>query len=135
VGIPTSTTPHRNVEHPFNIAELVVAAGANYVSRWTTYHVFPLMESMQNAIRKKGFSFVEIIAQCPVSFGKQVGMRTAQPFLDDFKKNSIRIEKARGMSEEELEGKYVIGKLVERNRAEFTDNLLALNRRVQGEGS
>jgi hypothetical protein len=31
------------------------------------------------------------------------------------------------MPEEELEGKIVIGKLVERKREEFTDNLRSLN--------
>lgn len=132
VDVVTTTTPYRNVEYPFRIAEMVMAAGANYVSRWTTYQVFPLMESMQNAIKKKGFSFVEIISQCPVSYGRRVGMKTAQDFLRHFKENSVRVEKAKNMSEEELEGKFVIGKLIERNRKELTDELRALNLRVQG---
>jgi 2-oxoglutarate ferredoxin oxidoreductase subunit beta len=131
-GVPTTTSPYKNIEYPLNIAEVVAAAGANYVSRWTTYHVFPLMESMQNAIKKKGFSFVEIISQCPVSYGRRVGKRTGQDFLIYFKENSVRVEKAQNMSEDELEGKFVIGKLVERNRKEFTDELGALTKRVQG---
>ena len=130
---PTTTTPYKNIEYPFNIAEIVTACGANYVARWTTYHVFPLMESMQNAIKKKGFSFVEIISQCPVSHGKRIGKRTGQDYLTEYKDKSVRIEKAKDMSEEELEGKFVIGKLVERNRKEFTEELFALNKRVQGD--
>ena len=110
-----------------NISELVAAAGANYVARWTTYHVFPLMESMQNAIKKNGFSFIEIIAQCPTSYGRRVGMRKGEDFLHMFKDKAIRIEKTKNMSEEELEGKIVIGKLVERKREEYTDNLRKLN--------
>ncbi len=133
VGAKTTTSPYRNVEYPFDIAELVAAAGANYVARWTTYHVFPLMESMQNAMRKDGFSFIEIYTQCPTSYGRRVGMRTGEDFLNFFKENSVRIQKAKEMSEEELEGKFVIGKLVERDREEFTTSLSKLNERVQSE--
>ena len=135
LGVRTTTSPYENVEHPFKIAELGAASGANYVARWTTYHVFPLMESMQNAMRKDGFSVIEIYTQCPTSYGRRVGMRKGEDFLRYFKENSVRIQKARDMSEEELEGKFVIGKLVERDREEFTVSLRKLNEKVQGEAS
>jgi 2-oxoglutarate ferredoxin oxidoreductase subunit beta len=131
MGVKTTTSPYESVEYPFNIAELVVAAGANYVARWTTYHVFPLMESMQNAMQKDGFSFIEIYTQCPTSYGRRVGMRKGEDHLKWFKENSIRMEKAKDMSEDELEGKLLIGKLVERDREEFTVSLRNLNKRVQ----
>lgn len=108
--------------------ELVAAAGANYVARWTTYHVFELMESMQNAIRKDGFTFVEIMSQCPVSYGKVSGFRDAVSFLHHLKDTSIHIDEARGLPEEKLAGKIVVGKLAERNRTEFTQALADLNR-------
>lgn len=126
-GVATTTTPYRNVEHPFKIADLVAAAGGSYVARWTTYHVFQLMESMQNAIRKKGFSFIEIMSQCPVSYGKMTGMRDAVSILNHLRDTSILVEDATGMSENELEDKIVVGKLVERERSEFTDGLRELN--------
>ncbi|MCK4969823.1 MAG: 2-oxoacid:ferredoxin oxidoreductase subunit beta, partial [Thermoplasmata archaeon] len=131
VGIPTSTTPYKNVEYPFNIAELVAAAGANYVARWSTYHVFPLMESMQNAMKKDGFSFIEIYTQCPTSYGRRVGWRKGEDFLNYFRDSAVRKEKADGMTEKELEGKFIIGKLVERDREEYTVSLRKLNERVQ----
>jgi 2-oxoglutarate ferredoxin oxidoreductase subunit beta len=127
MGKRTTTTPYRNIEHPMRIAELVAAAGASYVARWTTYHVFPLMESMQNAFKKKGFSFIEIIAPCPTSYGRRVGMREGQDFLNWFKDKSVKIDKAKKMSEEELDDKIVIGKLVDREREEFTEALEKLN--------
>ena len=133
VGIPTSTTPYKNVEYPFNIAELVAAAGANYVARWSTYHVFPLMESMQNAMKKDGFSFIEIYTQCPTSYGRRIGWRKGEDFLNYFKEKAVHVDKAKDMSEEELEDKYVIGKLVERDREEYTLSLRKLNERVQKE--
>jgi 2-oxoglutarate ferredoxin oxidoreductase subunit beta len=130
-GIKTTTTPYRNVEHPMQIADLVAAAGASYVARWTTFHAFQLMESMQYAIEKKGFAFIEIVSQCPVSFGKSAGQKDAVTALHHFKDNSIHVDDAKGMTEEELEGKFVIGKLVERHRSEFTDGLAQLNRETE----
>lgn len=133
VGIKTTTTPHRNVEPAFRAADLVATAGASYVARWTTYHVFPLMESMQNALKKKGFSFIEIISQCPENYGRRIGLRTGNDFLKRFKEQSIRIEKARDMSEDELEGKIVIGKLCDLNKPEFVTELHKLtNELVEG---
>ena len=122
-GVKTTTTPHRNVEPPFHMADLVVAAGASYVARWTTYHVFPLMESMQNAMTRKGFSFIEIVSQCPENYGRRIGLRTGSDFLNRFKDQAIRIEKTRGMSEEELKDKIIIGKLCDQDRPEFVTEL------------
>ncbi len=123
VGVKTTTTPHRNVEPPFRVADLVAAAGASYVARWTTYHVFPLMESMQNAMLKRGFSFIEIVSQCPENYGRRIGLRTGTDFLHRFKEQAIRIDKTRGMSEEELENRIIIGKLCDRDRPEYVTEL------------
>jgi 2-oxoglutarate ferredoxin oxidoreductase subunit beta len=127
-GAKTTTTPYRNVEHPFKIAEIVAAAGASYVARWTTYHPFQLMEAIQNAIRVKGFSFVEIMSQCPVSFGKLVGMSDPADLLRHLRDRSIAVEETEGMSEEELDDRIVVGTLVRRRRDEFGAGLRAVNR-------
>lgn len=134
-GVPTTTTPYRNVEHPLPAAELVAAAGANYVSRWTTYHVFPLVKAMKEALRVKGFSFVEIISQCPVSYGKLVKMRKGSDFLKQYREQSVNVNKAADMSDEELEEKIVVGKLQEKNREEFVSVLRRINERFQNERS
>jgi 2-oxoglutarate ferredoxin oxidoreductase subunit beta len=126
-GTRTTTTPYRNVEHAFKIADVVAAAGASYVARWTTYHVFQLMESMQTAINKDGFSFVEIISQCPVSYGKMTGMGDPVDILNFIKDSSVPWDKADAFTEDELEGKFVVGKLVERKRSEFGAGLRRLN--------
>ena len=126
-GAVTTTTPYRNAEFPFRIAEVVAAAGANYVARWTTYHIRKLITAMKDVLQKDGFAFVEIISQCPVSYGRRVELRDGVAFMEHFKKNSVSVSKAKDMSEEELEGKIVVGKLVERNRTEFTQSLRDIN--------
>jgi len=130
-GVPTTTTPYDNAEYPMKIAELVAAAGANYVARWTTYHIRKLTAAMKEALQKKGFCFVEIVSQCPVSYGRRVGLRDGVAFLEYFRDNSVGVKKAAGMSEQELEKKIVVGKLVERDRIEFTESLRRINERVE----
>ena len=46
--------------------------------------------------------------------------------LKQLRDASIHVDDTQGMSEEELEGKFVVGKLVERQRAEFGDGLRQL---------
>lgn len=130
-GDVTTTTPYRNAEYPLKIAELVAAAGANYVARWTTFHARKLIDSMKDALQKPGFSFIEIVSQCPVSYGRHVGLRDGVAFMDYYKKNSVRLDRAADMSEEELEGKIVVGKLIERNRIELTESLKRINEECQ----
>ena len=123
VGVKTTTTPHRNVEPAFKIAELVKTAGASYVARWTTYHVFPLMESMQNAINKQGFSFIEIVSQCPDNYGRRIGLKSGNDFLTRFRDQSIKFEKTKDRSEEELKDRIIIGKLCDVDRPEYVSEL------------
>lgn len=84
----TTTTPHGNKENPFDLCMLVKSAGATYVARWTTYHVRELIKSIKEAIINKGFSFIEIISQCPTYYGRKNNFRTASEMLMWFRDNS-----------------------------------------------
>ena len=126
----TTTTPYGNTEQPFKITELVAAAGANYAARWSTYHIFKLKKAMKEAIEKKGFSFIEIISQCPTSYGRKIGQKEGIDQLKHFKSNSIDVKSKDKYSEEDLENKIVVGKFIERNRREFVDGLQEINRKV-----
>jgi 2-oxoglutarate ferredoxin oxidoreductase subunit beta len=123
IGVRTTTTPHRNIEPPFRVADLVATAGASYAARWTSYNVIPLRKSMQKAIKKKGFSFIEIISQCPDNYGRRIGMRSAVEFLRLFKEKSVRIEKTGKMSDEELKDRIIIGELRDEDRPEYVSEL------------
>ena len=61
----TSTTPYGNPSLPGDFTAIVIAAGASFVARWTTAHMMQLKDSIKKAIQKKGFSFVEVVSQCP----------------------------------------------------------------------
>ncbi len=66
----TSTTPFGCGERSFNLPHLMAAVGASYVARWTVLHVRQLMQAMDRAMRKKGFTFIEVLSPCPTGFGR-----------------------------------------------------------------
>ncbi|AIF69531.1 2-oxoglutarate synthase [Palaeococcus pacificus DY20341] len=131
-GANTTTSPYGNIEHPINISETIAAAGASYVARWTTFHVYQLIESIKKALQVKGFSLVEVVSQCPVQFGRRNRMKTPAEMLRWFQKNSVPISKAKNMSPEELEGKIVIGEIISRERPEFTEELNKIIEKLGG---
>jgi 2-oxoglutarate ferredoxin oxidoreductase subunit beta len=70
IGAKTTTTPYGNFEAPFNVPYLVAAAGAPFVSRWTTIHVRQLIKTMHRVFQVQGLAFVEIKSPCPSAFGE-----------------------------------------------------------------
>ncbi len=74
-GGPTDTSPYGNPEYPFNLVDLVSAAGATYVARWTTYHAVELTRSIMEALEHRGFSFIEVLSQCPTYQRHIFGLR------------------------------------------------------------
>ena len=67
----TTTTPSGNPEGPFNLPYLAAASGATYVARWTMLHTRDVTESIEYCLTKKGFSFIEVLAPCPVNYGRR----------------------------------------------------------------
>ena len=67
----TTTTPYGNPEAPFNLPLMAYASGASYVARWTILHARDLTNAMNEAMEKKGFSFIEVLAPCPVNYGRR----------------------------------------------------------------
>jgi len=65
-GTKTTTTPHGNVEDPFDLCKLAETAGATHVARWSTAHPRQSVKAIMKGIRKTGTSFIEILSQCPV---------------------------------------------------------------------
>lgn len=115
----TMTSQLGNMEYPFDLCQLVAACGAPYVARWTTFHVRQVINSIKKGIQKKGFAFIEVIAQCPTQYGRRNKIGNGVAMMKWFKANSIRKEKAKEMSKAELEGKFIIGESVDTEKAEF----------------
>jgi 2-oxoglutarate ferredoxin oxidoreductase subunit beta len=119
LGKFSSTTPYGSKETPFDLCELAVAAGANYVARWTSYHVKELRSAVIAGIQTPGFSFIEVFTQCPTSFGNRNKIRQATDQMALLRKNAVFVHKAKEM---EKIGKpispdaYIVGEYVRRAR-------------------
>ena len=70
VGSRTTTSLHGAVERTFDTIELALAAGASYVARTTTFDMQEIPLRIEEALRHKGFSVVEVLTQCPTYYGR-----------------------------------------------------------------
>jgi 2-oxoglutarate/2-oxoacid ferredoxin oxidoreductase subunit beta len=119
-GALATTAIHGNVEQAFSIAELAMTAGAGFVARGTVYHATLLDELIEEAILKRGFSVVEVISHCHTQYGRRNQSGSAVEMLRRQKEAAVRIEKAQGMTEEELKDRFTIGVLVDRHLPIYT---------------
>jgi 2-oxoglutarate ferredoxin oxidoreductase subunit beta len=133
MGVKTTTTPYGTFENSFeDISRLVIAAGASFVARWTTTHPRQLTNSIKKAIQKKGFSFIEVISQCPVQYGRKTGLASAVQMMEDYKKRSILLKEAEKLSPEELNGRMVVGELVDIEKPEMVEEVQKIKRKAAG---
>lgn len=128
--IKTATSPYGHLESPFDICELARVAGSIFVARSTVYHVKLMDRLISQALKKKGFSVLEIIAQCPVQYGRRAGFSSAVEMMEWQKDNTVTIEKAKKLSEEELQGKTRIGVLVNREAPSYQQRLERLKKKA-----
>ena len=120
-GAYASTAPYGSIEPNFNVSELAVAAGATYVARGTAYHAAQLGTLIEKGIRKKGFSLIETIVQCPTAYGRRNRFRSILDLLHWQKEHAVPVKAAEKMTPEQLEGKFTIGVLADKDRPEYTD--------------
>jgi 2-oxoglutarate ferredoxin oxidoreductase subunit beta len=110
----TTTSRKGNIEKPFNIPNLVGAAGASYVARWTTAHVRQMERAFIEAFQKKGFSFVEIISPCPTYYGRMNEQATGLDQMRYYRYNSIVKHYANPADVDiSLNGQIIVGKFID----------------------
>jgi len=109
----TSTSPYGNVEPAFNICDLIASSGAVYVARWTSLDIRRLQKSIQEALNKRGFSFIEVIIPCPTLFGRRNKFDDTLKMMEYFKAHSVvkhgvsTTEIAINLGEDIIVGKFV----------------------------
>lgn len=116
LGSVATTSPYGNVEQSFDLCELAKACGATYVARSTTYHYEMITKQVVKGLKHKGFSFLEVISQCPTYFGRFNLIGTPAEMLEDQKAHTVRIGKEDGSEE-----KIIIGDLYEREAREYIE--------------
>lgn len=117
----STTTPYGNAEKHFEPCDLAAAAGATYVARTTVYHSVHMDKMIAEALEHRGFSLVEVISNCHTYYGRFNKRGDAVSMLNSFKDESVTKAKAKNMTEEELEGKWILGKIYDVEKTEFCD--------------
>ncbi len=129
-----TTAPYGNIEPPFPICDLAVAAGASYVARSTVYHALELDKFISEAISKDGFSVVEAVSYCHTTYGRINKLGTAADMMRALKDNSISQTAFGNLSPEEKTNntKIVRGNFANIDRPQYTNSYSSLITRVQG---
>ncbi|MBI4938945.1 MAG: hypothetical protein HY846_12170, partial [Nitrosomonadales bacterium] len=117
-----STTPYGNYEYPFSLPLLMDAAGATYIARWTSLHSRNVTQSIEEALLRKGFSFIEIISPCPTLYLRRNRLGDGVDQLQNYQDNSILKHGADTRETAiDYQGKIVIGKFVEKNKPTYLE--------------
>ena len=106
-----TTAPYGTIERSFDLAELAKAAGATFVARATTYHAQLLSDIIAQGIQHNGFSLIEAITACPISFGRQNKKGDAPKMMQWQKEAGVMLAAWDRLSAEQREGKFPIGVL------------------------
>ena len=128
-----TTAPYGNLDRSFDIAGLAYGAGASYAARGSAYHVQQTIQLIQDGIRNRGFSIIDVASICPTYYGRKNKKGDAVEMMKWQRDNAVTVEQASKMSPEELKGKLVIGLLHHIQYPEFTFKYTELIRQLAEE--
>ncbi len=120
-GRKATTAPYGNIDRSFDIVDLSKGAGATYIARGDVFHAFRLSYLIAEAARHKGFSVVEAVSTCPISYGRHNKFKGAADMVNYLKKRTIALNRASRMNPEALEGKIITGIFYESEDEEYCD--------------
>jgi 2-oxoglutarate ferredoxin oxidoreductase subunit beta len=123
-GARATTAPYGNPELPFNLPFLLVASGANFVSRWSNLHVRQIKDDVLYAFAKKGFTFIEVLSPCPVGFGRSNSIEDGLEEMELYKERCEIFRQGEvGTDELDIDLRedrpIYVGRFVDRDRAEY----------------
>jgi len=80
-GAVASTTPAGNTEPPFDACKLLIGAGASFVGRVLAANPVVMTDLLVDAMVHRGFSFVEVVSDCPEYYGRYNQLRSGSEML------------------------------------------------------
>jgi 2-oxoglutarate ferredoxin oxidoreductase subunit beta len=130
-GDKGSTAPYGSIEPNFDIVELAMGAGATFVARETVAKPFLMDRVIEKAIRKKGFSLVELMTPCPTTYGRRNKAGDAIRMTEYLKDHSASLARFEKLPDDKKADTLKTGVLADRERPEYTE-LYAVMVRQQG---
>ncbi|MFC2160984.1 thiamine pyrophosphate-dependent enzyme [Acidobacteriota bacterium] len=115
-----STAPFGNYEYPFSLPYLAEAAGATYVARWTALHLRRVTKSIQEALSRKGFSFIEVITPCVTLYARRNRLGDGLNLLKYYYEQAeIKHGADTRTVDIDYQGKLIVGKFVEKDKPDY----------------
>ncbi|MEW5693545.1 MAG: 2-oxoacid:ferredoxin oxidoreductase subunit beta [Candidatus Hydrogenedentota bacterium] len=133
-----STSPHGNIDQPFDICELAIGAGASFVARTTVAHPNLLYQYILQGLKNNGFSVIEVLVNCPTNFGRRNKLGDAVNMIKSLKEMAITMDslKSKWMKEQnidlsDLEKHILTGIFTDIKKPRFIENYASLIKRLQ----
>ncbi|MBI4495514.1 MAG: 2-oxoglutarate synthase [Deltaproteobacteria bacterium] len=108
-GVPPEIPIFGELAPPFDLCDLMRAAGAAYVARWTVFQARDLSLSVQKALLHPGLSFIETVSFCRTHIGGRFGFRSAVEMMQAYRDRSVPVEQVRTLGLVGLRGRWVVG--------------------------
>jgi 2-oxoglutarate ferredoxin oxidoreductase subunit beta len=132
VSAITVTSPDGNIEHPFNLVSVAAASGAVFVARWTALHARRLTKSIEKALQKKGFTFIEVVSPCPTLYDRYNRHGTGLEVMKKYREISVIRNFSDPMQAEiDYRTRIVCGEFVDSEKPEFSDLLEEHGKKLQ----
>lgn len=115
-----TTAPYGTVDRPFDIYDLAKGTGATFIARATTFHTQLLTDVIAQGIDHVGFSVIEAITACPISYGRQNKKGSAPNMMKLQKEHGVMLAAYEKLTPEEQADKFPIGVLYKAHAPEYT---------------
>ncbi len=130
-GVYTTTTPKGNVERPINIIKILGSIKIPYLARWCVTHPRLLINSIKKALRKEGFSFIEVISPCVEVFGRHIGIRDPVEFYLKLKEKIVIKNTSPENAELDWNGKIICGEFLDLELGKGYVSMITSDRRLK----
>ncbi|MHA1156563.1 MAG: thiamine pyrophosphate-dependent enzyme [Candidatus Heimdallarchaeota archaeon] len=111
VGAKSKTTPYGKISFPFNLSHIAIANGATFCARYTVYEYVQLAKAIGRGMAHQGFSFIEVISNCHVNFGRRNNLGDSIAMRQMYKKVRVPMkEEDIGLDIHKTDIKFEVGK-------------------------
>lgn len=114
-----SFSPYSLFEEPFNVPHLANSCGALYTARWTALHVEEIADSVSEALKKNGFSVIEILSPGP-NFYTDIDAIESDLLQFYFENSEVKSEEPKNVGIVP-DAKITVGRFTDHERPTFID--------------
>jgi 2-oxoglutarate ferredoxin oxidoreductase subunit beta len=127
-----ATAPYGNIDPSFDLCQLAIAAGASYVARAHVGNAVFLEKMIRNGLKHKGFSVVEVMANCHTQWGRRNKYPDPADLIEKITADAVILSQWEKMTPEQREGKFPVGVMYHNPaKPEYCESYRNLQERAQ----